>query len=995
MLPRRAPLLVYAGLSSVVVAACDSPTAPLSSLFSSVSMRCEAPPTRSVPGGRGHPARTGFTHVPLSGTPFAVAVSPAGVAYVTQAHAGSAARADLPSTTFSAPFPVGDLPSQVRFSPDGRTAYVSNQDARTITVVEVATNRAVATIPEPGHSILTLGLSPDGARLYALTDFNGVYVVNTSTREVIDSIPVSATGDLLTGVAFHPVAPCMYIAARDAGTITTVDLRSNTIVRTETIPGARVQNVAVSRDGALLFATDIERSKLLVRDLTAEDATFVEYTVGSGQWRNAFDVAITPDNTQVYVSALADGKVFVLDLKSRELIGAIVTGGSPRYIGFTAEGTHAVIANEFGWVTFVHSGTPLPAACLSPATGTPPADRTHPVTGNETVPLAGTPFAVSVSPTGVAYVTQAHAASAARMDLPSTTFSTPFPVGDLPSQVRISPDGQTAYVSNQDASTITVLDVATNHAVATIPVPGHSILTLGLSPDGTRLYALTDYFGIYVIDTGTRQVVGYIPNAGYLLTGVAFHPFAPCMYVAARDQGIISTVDLRDNSVVSADAVPGARIQNVAVSRDGRTLFATDIERSKLLVRDLTTESAPFLQYTIGSGQWRNAFDVAITPDNTQVYVSALADGKVYVLDRATRALVDSIVTDGAPRYIAFNAQGTHALVPNEYGWVSVIHEYTPPPTVCTAPPTGTAPEDRGHPSRAVNESVPLGGAPFAVAVSAAGVAYVTQSLAASAVRADLPSTTLSTPFPVGDLPSQVRISPDGRTAYVSNQDASTITVLDVATDHAVATIPVPGHSILTTGLSPDGTRLYALTDFYGVYVIDTGTRQVVGSIPNAGYLLTGVAFHPFAPCMYLAARDEGRIRTVDMGSNRVVRVDAVPGARIQNVAVSRDGRTLFATDIERSKLLVRDLTAASASYLEYAVGSPYSRNAFDVAITPDNAQVYVSTLADGKVYVFDRATRALIDAIATDGSPRYIGFNTSGTYAVVANEYGWVNFIH
>ena len=43
---------------------------------------------------------------------------------------------------------------------------------------------------------------------------------------------------------------------------------------------------------------------------------------------------------------------------------------------------------------------------------------------------------------------------------------------------------------------------------------------------------------------------------------------------------------------------------------------------------------------------------------------------------------------------------------------------------------------------------------------------------------------------------------------------------------------------------------------------------------------------------------------------------------------------------------------------------------------------------------VFDRATRALIDVIATGGSPRYIGFNTSGTHAVVANEAGWVNFI-
>ncbi len=179
------------------------------------------------------------------------------------------------------------------------------------------------------------------------------------------------------------------------------------------------------------------------------------------------------------------------------------------------------------------------------------------------------------------------------------------------------------------------------------------------------------------------------------------------------------------------------------------------------------------------------------------------------------------------------------------------------------------------------------------------------------------------------------------------------------------------------------------------MYVIDTATRQVVAQIPTAGTILAGVAFHPFAPCMYVAARDEGTIRTVDLRNNTVVHTDVVTGARIQNVAVSRDGSVLFATDIERSKLLVRDLPSGSATFLEYPIGTPQSRNAFDVAVTPDNARVYVSTLADGKVYVLDRATRAVLDSVRTGGSARYIGFSASGTHAIVANEMGWVNFIH
>jgi len=677
MLRRRALPLAVVGLFSFVVAACNSPTAneQLASLLSS-SARCERPPGGAAPTGRGHPALTGHTTVPLAGMPFAVAVSGKGVVYVTQGHAGSAVRADLPSTVLSAPFAVGDLPSQVRIHPNGQTAYVSNQDAQTVTVVDVATNQAFATVPVPAGSTLTLGLSPEGDHLYALTDFYGVYVINTATRQVIDSIPSSATGSLLTGVAFHPLAPCMYIAARDEGAIRTVDLREDSVVHTDAVSGARIQNVAVSLDGRLLFATDIQRSKLLVRDLTTEGSTFLEYAIGSGQVRNAFDVAVTPDNSQVYVSTLADGKVYVLDRATRALVDSIVTGGSARYIGFSRTGAHAVIANEMGWVDFLyddpHAASPV---CLRPPAGTAPAGFGHPgLSRRDSVALDGTPFAVAVSPAGVVYVTQALAASAVRADLPSTTFSAPFPVGYLPSQVRMSPDGRTAYVSDQDAGTITFISVATNQAFGTAIVPEGSILTTGLSPDGSRLYALTDYYGVYVIDTATRQVIGQIPNAGTLLTGVAFHPFAPCMYVAARDEGTIRTVDLRNNTVVRTDAVTGARIQNVAVSRDGSVLFATDIERSKLLVRDLPSGSATFLEYPIGTPQRRNAFDVAVTPDNARVYVSTLADGKVYVLDRATRVVLDSVRTGGSARYIGFNASGTHAIVANEMGWVNFIH---------------------------------------------------------------------------------------------------------------------------------------------------------------------------------------------------------------------------------------------------------------------------------------------------------------------------------
>jgi YVTN family beta-propeller protein len=313
---------------------------------------CGSSPTADF-SGLHHPALVAVDSVALGNMPFAVAISPAGVVYVTQAAGGSIARADLPDQSFPVHIAVGALPSQVRMSPDGRTAYVSNQDAGTITVVDVATDRPIDTIAL-APSILTIGLSSDGRRLYALTDYHGVYVIDAAARTRIDSIGATKTGAILTGVAFHPTLALMYICARDAGTITTIDTRTNVVLKTDTVTGARIQNVAVARDGSELYATDIQRSGLLISALEGgSTGAPLELLLGSGQVRNAFDVAVTPDNTQVYVSTLADGKVYVVNRVSRSSVAAIATGGSARYIAFDANGSRAVITNEMGWVNFI------------------------------------------------------------------------------------------------------------------------------------------------------------------------------------------------------------------------------------------------------------------------------------------------------------------------------------------------------------------------------------------------------------------------------------------------------------------------------------------------------------------------------------------------------------------------------------------------------------------------------------------------------------------
>jgi len=66
-------------------------------------------------------------------------------------------------------------------------------------------------------------------------------------------------------------------------------------------------------------------------------------------------------------------------------------------------------------------------------------------------------------------------------------------------------------------------------------------------------------------------------------------------------------------------------------------------------------------------------YGLALTPDGEQVYISCSLNGKVEVVDVATRTHIKSIAVTGSPRRIAVSPDGLTVVVPNENGWVDFI----------------------------------------------------------------------------------------------------------------------------------------------------------------------------------------------------------------------------------------------------------------------------------------------------------------------------------
>jgi YVTN family beta-propeller protein/VCBS repeat-containing protein len=128
--------------------------------------------------------------------------------------------------------PVGNFATQLALSPDSTRLYVTNTNDNTVSVINTAFNTVTATIPVGANTgPAGIAVSPDGSVLYVadsgLTYFGSsfpartVSVINTATNAVIETIPV---GDIPGGVAISPDGTHLYVTNAGDNTVSVISL---------------------------------------------------------------------------------------------------------------------------------------------------------------------------------------------------------------------------------------------------------------------------------------------------------------------------------------------------------------------------------------------------------------------------------------------------------------------------------------------------------------------------------------------------------------------------------------------------------------------------------------------------------------------------------------------------------------------------------------------------------------------------------------------------
>jgi YVTN family beta-propeller protein len=263
------------------------------------------------------------------------------IAYVTRPYANMVARLDLQTNSVTTSFPVGNLPCYIVFNSTGTRAYEANQFSDNVSVIDVATNTQIATIPLTGDP-LPVAISTDDNTLFVTTNANQLFKVDLATSTVTGSLALPATSHhLLT----HPNGNLVYVATRDGGTVLEVNWHTMTVVRTFTL-GGRPQGMAISADRSELYVANELSNTLHV--ITLYSGTIASVPLASG----AEGMALGADGT-LYVGEVFSGLVQVVDPATHTVVRTITMGGTPREVATDAARHHVLVANEAGWVDII------------------------------------------------------------------------------------------------------------------------------------------------------------------------------------------------------------------------------------------------------------------------------------------------------------------------------------------------------------------------------------------------------------------------------------------------------------------------------------------------------------------------------------------------------------------------------------------------------------------------------------------------------------------
>jgi YVTN family beta-propeller protein len=282
----------------------------------------------------------------------------------------------------------------------------------------------------------------------------------------------------------------VYVANESSNSVTVIDGRTFEVVTTIDARNHATHDLALSRDGRTLLATNLASGRVSVIDTSAMETVGSLYTGA-----RAHVVALTNDDRHAWVANIGDDSVSIVEVATRRILGTIPAGKGPTGLAFSRDGRFAYVSNQ--------------------------DDKTVAVVDTETheivkqIPVGTNPHFLTLGPDGRIWGCNTGSNDIYVIDPDVQDIIASFQVGPAPQQIAFGYKGLAGplvYVTVSGFNKVLVLGgEATSLRVLEEIDVGDGPNGIWANPQGTRVFVVHERSAdLRVIDTGTSRVIATV-----------------------------------------------------------------------------------------------------------------------------------------------------------------------------------------------------------------------------------------------------------------------------------------------------------------------------------------------------------------------------------------------------------------------------------------------------------------------------------------------------
>ena len=269
---------------------------------------------------------------------------------------------------------------------------------------------------------------------------------------------------------------------------------------------------------------------------------------------------------------------------------------------------------------------------------------------------------------------------------------------------------------------------------------------------------------------------------------------------------------------------------------------------------------------------------------------------------------------------------------------------------------------------------------------------YVTNSKGDDVTIIDAVTMKVIGSIKTGDNPHGLITSPDRRTLYISVEGTDELISVDVATNQVKSRVKV-GRAPNEVSITRDGRFVFVpARNDATVDVVDTAAMKVVErlktpAMPHNTYVSADGSH------LYVGSMSGSRMTIFDTTTRKQL-AEIAPGDWVRPIALRRDETLAY---VALSKLhgfavvdLKQQIVIRRVELPKLPTGTeipPYDTLTHGLALTPDERELYVTSMAGKAVYAFSVPDLKQLAKIDVGRFPNWISINPDGRLVWVSNQ--------